>query len=98
MPLKSIHLIECEFTFAQRFDALHDIEKPAASFQRLVSEKQGLLPFGKNEFLVTDYSVLNDVDLSRLRDFPKQDVGPDPAGAPGGRRERSSLLDDVLDK
>jgi hypothetical protein len=56
------------------------------------------LPFRKNQLLVANDAVLDDVDFSRLRNLPEQDIGPDPARAPGGRSQRLPLLNDITDE
>src|SRR3979409_2489091 len=47
MTFESIDFVERESALAERLDALHHIEQPAARFQRLVPEEEGFLPFFK---------------------------------------------------
>ena len=83
MPFKGIDFFKGKVALAQRFDAFHHVEQPTPRLQRLIAEKECLLPFRKNQLLVANDAVLNDVDFSPFRDLAKEDIGPDPAGAPG---------------
>jgi hypothetical protein len=45
MPFKGVDLVQREVSFAERLDAFHDIEQPAARLGRFIPEEKCPLPF-----------------------------------------------------
>src|SRR5713226_3684819 len=60
MPLKSVDLVQREVAFPERLHTMHDVEQPAARFQRFTSEKKRSLPFRKHKLLGANEAVLHD--------------------------------------
>src|SRR5258705_9128884 len=90
MSLESVDLVKREVPLAERLDAFHDVEQPAARLRRFVSEEKRLLPFREHQVLCANDAGLNDMNLAGLRDAAEQDIGPDPARAASGFR--SSMI------
>ncbi len=72
MPFESIYLVECEVALAERFDALHDIEQPAARLRRFISEEKRPLPLGEDVFFLADDTVLHDMNFADANWTPKR--------------------------
>jgi hypothetical protein len=45
MPLERVDFLKREVPLAERLDAFHDVEQPAARFRRFISEEKCPLPF-----------------------------------------------------
>ena len=98
MSLESVDLVKREVPRAERLDAFHDVEQPAARLRRFVSEEKRLLPFREHQVLCANDAGLNDMNLAGLRDAAEQDIGPDPARAPRGGSQWLSFLDDLANE
>src|SRR5262245_19437903 len=93
-----VHIIELEFLSANRLDTVHDLDKPAASRQTFVAEKQRSLPLRKDQVLRDELAVAHEMDFSRCGNLVQENVAADPVGAPCGRGKRLSLFDDFRDE
>src|SRR4051812_26392744 len=98
MPLERVDLIERELALSEGLHAFHDVEQPAARFQRFIPEEKRFLPFRENQLLCANDAVLHDMNLAGLRHLAEQDFRTNPAGAARGRRQRLPLLDDTADE
>src|ERR1700730_11437923 len=63
VPLESINLVKREVPLAQRLHAFHDVEQPAPSLRRFISEEKRFLPLGKDCFLWPHEAALHDMNL-----------------------------------
>ena len=74
MPVEGINLVKGKLALAQRLDAFHDVQQPAARLKRFASEKECFLPYFENGVLRTDDAVLDDMYLADLWHLAEQDI------------------------